>query len=64
MLISLMEWAKKHERAQSTVRQLVKLGGLPQAQKIGRNYVIEESTPYPVDRRIVSGKYIKGKKEN
>jgi hypothetical protein len=57
-LISLTEWAKKHNRDTSTVRQLILRDGLPEAQKIGRNYVIDDSVPYPTDRRIVSGKYV------
>lgn len=58
MLISLAEYAKKHGKEISTVRQLCLRGNLPTAQKIGHYWVVEEDTPYP-DHRIKSGKYRK-----
>ena len=34
------------------------IGGFETARKIGRNWVIEDTEPWP-DRRIKSGKYVK-----
>lgn len=51
MLISLVEWANRHGCADASARNLVRRGKLPQAQKIGRNYLIEENVPWPDDRR-------------
>jgi predicted site-specific integrase-resolvase len=57
MLISLADWAERNNVQQITARQLIRRGRLPEAHKIGRNYVIEESTPYPADARVKTGKY-------
>ena len=43
-LISLVEWAKRNGIDDSTARKKADKGLLP-AMKIGRNWVIEESTP-------------------
>lgn len=51
MLISLSEYAKIHGRNPDTVRQLVLRGGLTTAQKIGRNWVVDQDEPYPDRRR-------------
>ena len=61
MLISLSEYARMHGKADTSARQMAARGGFNSARKIGRNWVIEDSEPWP-DRRITSGKYIK--KEN
>ena len=58
MLISLVEYAQKHEKDPATARQMALRGGFKTARKIGRNWVIEDSEPWP-DRRVKSGKYIK-----
>jgi hypothetical protein len=55
-LISLAEYAEKHGVAQVTIRNKALKGGFKTAQKIGRNWVIEEDEPY-IDNRIKSGKY-------
>ena len=55
-LISLTEYAKKHGKAPVSVRQKAQRGGFQTAQKIGRNWVIDEDEPYE-DERITSGKY-------
>lgn len=60
MLISLAEYAAKHGVKQATVRQKILRGNL-EAQKIGRNWVIEEDTPY-IDTRVKSGKYVDWRK--
>lgn len=61
-LISLAEYAEKHGKALSSVRQMAQRGSLKTARKIGRNWVIDADEPYP-DRRIKSGKYVGRKKE-
>ena len=56
MLISLVEYAKSNGRDAATARQMALRGGFQTAQKIGRNWVIEDTEPWP-DRRVKSGKY-------
>ena len=51
MLISLAQYAEKHGKAYTTVRDLVQRGKLHTAYKVGRNYVVEEDEPYPVCKR-------------
>lgn len=60
MLISLVEYAQKHQKAPITARKMAMRGGFQTARKIGRNWVIDNAEPWP-DRRIKSGKYIKTK---
>jgi hypothetical protein len=55
-LISLAEYAEKHGKHHITVQQKARRGGFKTAQKIGRNWVIDEDEPYE-DNRINSGKY-------
>ena len=50
MLISLAEYAKIHGKEESTVRQKVLRGNL-NAQKIGRNWIIDSDEPYEDHRR-------------
>ena len=57
MLISLSQYAAKHGRAASSVRQMALRGSLKTALKIGRDWLIDSEEPYP-DRRIKSGQYI------
>lgn len=58
MLISLSEYAEKHGREQSTVRQKVLRGNFKTAVKIGRNWCIDSEEEY-TDIRVTSGKYKK-----
>lgn len=51
MLISLAEYAARHGKAYTTVRDLVQRGKLQTAHKVGRNYVVEEDEPYPACKR-------------
>lgn len=51
MLISLAEYAKRHGRNADSVRQKVLRGGFKTAQKVGRNWLIEEDEPY-LDERM------------
>lgn len=60
MLVSLREYAEAHDRDPATARQMALRGGFETARKIGRNWVIEDTEPWP-DRRIKSGKYVKKK---
>ena len=54
-LISLAEYAKKHGKAEVSVRQKAQRGGFMTAQKIGRNWVIDEDEPY-TDKREKTAK--------
>lgn len=56
MLISLAEYAAKHGKAKISARKLAQRGRFETAQKIGRNWVIDDQEPYP-DRRVKTGKY-------
>lgn len=56
-LITLKEYAEKHGRSQITVRQKLYRGGFKTAQKIGRQYFIDENEPY-IDERVISGNYV------
>ena len=58
MLISLMEYAVKHGKDPDNTRRLAAAGRLTTARKIGRNWVIEDSEPWPSDLRVKSGKYV------
>lgn len=57
MLISLTEYAARHGKDPSSARRMALRGGFQTAQKIGRNWVIDDAEPWP-DRRIRTGKYI------
>ncbi len=56
MLISLVEYAQKNRKDPSTARQMALRGGFKTAQKIGRNWLIDDQEPYP-DRRVKTGKF-------
>lgn len=60
MLISLVEYARQHDRDPATARQMAGRGGFKTARKIGRNWVIDSEEVWP-DRRVVTGKYKKSK---
>lgn len=62
-LISLKEYAEMHNRAPSSIRDLVQRGRL-MATLIGKTYVIDSDTPYPVDKRVKSGGYKDWRKKN
>ena len=51
MLISLVDYAERHGRNPATCRQMAGRGGFKTARKIGRNWVIDDSEPYPDHRR-------------
>ena len=56
MLISLTEYAKSHGKSPATARQMALRGGFKTAQKIGRDWLIDDQEPYP-DHRVKTGKY-------
>lgn len=64
MLISLGEYAEKHGKAPSIVRQMAASGRFNTAQKIGRNWVVDSEEPYPTDKRVTSGKYKNWRKKD
>nr|DAD68835.1 MAG TPA: hypothetical protein [Myoviridae sp. ctHP32] len=57
MIITLIEYARKHKKSIPAVRQMAARGGFKTAYKVGRDWVIDDMEPYP-DRRIKDGKYI------
>ena len=62
MIISLVEYAKRHNKDLDAVRKMALRGSFDTARKLGRDWLIEEDEPYP-DRRIKSGKYIGWRKK-
>ena len=54
MLVSLSEYAKRHNRSCDTLRRLAENGNFKTAQKIGRNWVVDCDEEYPVKKRNVS----------
>ena len=57
MLISLVEYAKSHDKDPANARRMAAAGRFATARKIGRNWVIEDTEPWP-DRRVKTGKYV------
>jgi len=51
MLVSLAEYAKKHNKSSDTIRRYAEKGHMHSARKIGRNWVVELEEPYPVAKR-------------
>lgn len=62
MIISLTEYAKSHNKDPANARQLALRGSFTTAVKIGRNWVIDSTEPWP-DRRIKNGCYIGKRKK-
>lgn len=62
MLISLAEYAQRNGRDPATARQMALRGGFKTAQKIGRNWLIDDREPYP-DHRLKTGKYKDARKK-
>ena len=61
-MISLAEYAAMHGKSPVTVRQMAARGGFQTAQKIARNWIIDENEPYP-DGRVKTGKYRNWRKD-
>ena len=57
-LITCKEYAEKNGLSPISVRHKCQRGGYKTAQKIGRDWLIDDAEPN-TDRRIKSGKYIK-----
>lgn len=51
MLIALTQWAADNGYTDAAARNLIKRGKLPQAQKIGRNWLIDDTIVWPDDKR-------------
>lgn len=62
-LIPLSEYASRHQKSHVSVRQKAARGGFQTAQKIGRDWVIDEDEPYS-DNRIITGKYTDFRKKD
>lgn len=58
MMISLSEYAKRHKKDESVLRRKAQNGGFKTAQKIGRNWVIDENEPYEDRRFKASSDYV------
>ncbi|MCL2842906.1 MAG: DNA cytosine methyltransferase [Oscillospiraceae bacterium] len=52
MLVSLAEYAALHGRSPDTLRRLAEKGAFSTAKKIGRNWVVDKTEPYPVRKRV------------
>ena len=59
--ISLTEAAEKWGLSPRRVRKLCEEGRIEGVSKLGRNWAIPSTTEKPVDARIKTGRYIKGK---
>lgn len=57
MLISLVEYATGLGKDPGNARRMAAAGRFATARKIGRNWVIEDSEPWP-DRRVKTGEYV------
>ena len=51
MIVSLNQYAKLNGKSADTVRRLAEYGTLITAQKIGRNWTVDSTEPYPVKKR-------------
>lgn len=56
-MITLKEYALRHDRDPVVMRQKAIRGGFKTARKIGRDWFINENEPL-IDGRIKSGKYV------
>jgi len=54
MLVALAEYAKIHGKSGDTIRRLAESGALRTAQKIGRNWTVDDAEAYPVKKRQAS----------
>lgn len=57
MLIPLKEYAERLGKNPANARQLAGRGSFKTVQKMGRDWMIDDSEPWP-DRRVKSGNYI------
>lgn len=61
-LISLKEYAQRNKLNPTSARYKAQHGGFKTAQKIGRDWVIDENEPSE-DRRVKSGKFVGWRKK-
>ena len=61
-LISVSEYAMKNKKDPGNIRRFLAEGRL-QGMKIGKQWVLDEDTQYPVDQRLVSGIYKNSRKK-
>lgn len=62
MLIPLIEYSKRHGKNPANARQLIARGAFASVQKIGRDWFVDDTEPWP-DRRVKSGNYIGWRKQ-
>ena len=55
-MIPLAEYARQHGRRPDVARHMAIRGGFQTAQKMGRDWFLDEAEPWP-DRRVTTGKY-------
>lgn len=51
-LYTIAEYAEAHNKSVEQVKVFCRAGRIPRAKKIGRDWVIPKSVPYPYDRRV------------
>jgi len=51
VLVSLADYARKHNKSGDTLRRMAENGVLKSAQKIGRNWAVNRDEEYPVKKR-------------
>lgn len=54
--LSVTEYAQLHGKDTGNIRRLLASGRL-KGQKVGKQWIISEGTPYPNDKRVITGKY-------
>lgn len=54
MMIPLVEYAKANGKTDSAARRMAIAGRFQTARKLGRDWVIDENEPWPVDHRFKS----------
>lgn len=62
-LITIAEYAAARGLRPDAVRQRIHRGAVPEAVKLGRDWLIPRDAPWP-DRRIKSGQYINWRKSH
>lgn len=62
MVITLKKYCERNNRKLNTARRMALRGSFKSAEKIGRDWYVEETEPWP-DHRVKSGKYIGWRKK-
>lgn len=57
-LLTVAEYARLYNKSMEQIKVFCRTGRIPEAKKIGRDWVIPSDAPYPVDNRVSYGKYI------